>query len=141
MPKKTDRQLLVIDHGDEQEELLFDPGKLILAEMIAIEEQANLTMPQVIVGVNAGRMSAVRAVVWILRKRKTPQLRLQDVEFTWEQYSLVDPDLHPDYMILEPGEESPFEQAAEDEPEDPKDEAPPSSDEPATPTPQEVSAT
>lgn len=103
MPKATDRNLFVI--GDE--ELLFDPGKLLLSETIAMERATGLSWPQIIAGVNSGLMLATQAAVWVLRKRKNPKLNLKDVEWSVEDFSLLDPDWHPDYLILEPGEEPP----------------------------------
>jgi hypothetical protein len=137
MPKYTDRVLLVIEH----ERLLVDPGKLLLSETIAAEKATGLTWPQIWVGVNAGQAQSIQAVVWLMRKRSNPRLRLSEVEFSMEDYRLKDPDFLPDYWIPEEGEnpadppESVTEAALVDrafEPEtDSEPEAPKAQDQPA----------
>lgn len=111
MPKTTDRNLFVI--GDE--ELLFDPGKIMLSETIAMERATGLSWVQIIAGVNNGVMIATQAAVWVLRKRKNPKLMLSEVDWGVGDFTLLDPDFHPDYLILEPGEDPPADAA---EPED-----------------------
>lgn len=104
MPKTTDRVLLVI--GDEH--LLVDPGALLLSETIAAEKVTGLTWPQIWIGVNTGQAQAIQAVVWLMRKRSNPKLRLSDVEFAMQDYRLKDPDFQPDYWVPEgPDDELP----------------------------------
>src|SRR5215207_6644416 len=103
MPKVTDRNLFVI--GDE--EILFDPAKILLSESIAMERATGLSWPQIVAGINNGVMVATQAAVWVMRKRSNPRLKLSEVVFNTGDYMLVDPDVHPDYLILEPGEELP----------------------------------
>lgn len=90
---KTDRQLIRI--GDE--DILFDPGKILLSEALAIEDKFDLTWPQVVVGVNVARMKAVAAVVWVMRKRISPTLQPSDVEFNIGDLEILDPDKMPEY--------------------------------------------
>ena len=97
MPKTTDRVLLVI----EDEKYLVDPGKLLLGEIVATEKVTGLTWPQIWVGLNQGHAQAIQAVVWLMRKRSNPKLRLSEVEFTMGDYRLKDPDFDPDYWIPE----------------------------------------
>jgi hypothetical protein len=126
MPRKTDRNLLVI--GDEQ--ILFEPGKMLLSETIAMEKATGLTWPQILVGLNTGQMQATRVVVWIMRKRHNPRIRLEEIEFSYGEYHLKDPDFHPDYWIPEGDDDVLISEdgvGSDDEPEnseDPKAEAP-----------------
>lgn len=78
------------------EDYPFTPGKFLLSETILIEEQANLTWPQVIAGVGAWRATALRAVIWILRKRSNPKLKLSMVEMNAGSIEVVDPDDLPE---------------------------------------------
>lgn len=122
MPKTTDRVLLVI----EDEKHLVDPSKLLLGEIIAAEKATGLTWPQIWVGVNSGQGQAIQAVVWLMRKRSNPRLRLSEVEFAMGDYWLKDPDFDPDYWVPDgdddelPESAQPIHEAFEPEP----DEAP-----------------
>jgi hypothetical protein len=53
------------------------------------------------VGLNRGQAISVRAVVWLMRKRSNPRVQLEDVEFSWGDYRMKDPDFDPDYWIPE----------------------------------------
>jgi hypothetical protein len=97
MPKATDRVLLVI--GDERH--LLDPDKLLLSEVVAAEKVTGMTWPEIWVGINRGQAQAVQVVVWLMRKRSNPRLRLSEVEFSMGEYRLKDPDFDPDYWIPE----------------------------------------
>lgn len=88
------------DHNDkdaEKEEILFDPDKLLLSEVLAIEKAAQLTWPQVMAGLNIGAASAFQACIWVMRKRSNPKLKLSDVEFSWGDLRNLDPDYRPEY--------------------------------------------
>lgn len=111
--------------SDQFEDYPLAPGKFLLSETIAIEEQANLTWPQVIAGVGAFRTTAMRAVIWVLRKRKEPKLKLTAVELNMEDVELLDPDEMPEYGYVAPADVEPEVTA-----EDPKDSG---SSEPETP--------
>lgn len=107
----------------EFEDYPFTPGKFLLAEAIAIEEEAGLTWPQVIAGVGGWRVSALQAVIWILRKRKNPKLKLSGVVHNIEDLELLDPDLMPEYGGTAPADledEMALDDSADDEA--PKDE-------------------
>lgn len=132
MPKATDRQLLVI--GDEH--ILVDPGKLLLGELVAAEKATGMSWPEIWVGVNRGQMQAVQAVVWLMRKRSNPKLRLSEVEFALEDYRMKDPDFDPDYWILEPGEEPPGADGSDDTSDDPETETEAPKAQDTVPTPE-----
>lgn len=127
----TRRTLLVI--GDET--ILFDPDKLLVSEVVAIEDQqtgAGLTWPQVMGGLAIGAGSALRACVWIMRKRSNPKLKISDVEFAWGDITQEDPDVLAEYGGIPLGEAFGDTEVAEGNDdtavsEDPKDltEAPP----------------
>lgn len=113
--------------NNEFEDIEFTPGKFLLAEAIAIEHEAGLTWPQVIAGVGAWRASAIQAVIWVMRKRSNPKLKLSGVVLSIEDIELLDPDDMPEYGAITPEEVEP-EVALE--PEAPKDRNSPG---PATP--------
>ena len=115
MPKTTDRNLLIIG----EEEILFDPSKILLSECVAAERATGLSWPQIISGLNNGLALAIQAVVWIMRKRSNPKLNLRDVEFNFGDYVLLDPDEHPDYLI--PTDEELAAQAALPQAAEPED--------------------
>lgn len=119
---RTDRFLLIV--GDE--EILFDPGKLLVSEVVAIEKAAQLVWAQVIGGLNMGNGSALQAAVWIMRKRSNPKLKLSEVEFAWGDLTNLDPDYRTEYGGIPRGEAFGDEEVADDnQPEDrPQDEAP-----------------
>lgn len=93
--------------NDQYEDVPFTPGKFLLSETIAIEEQAGLTWPQVITGVGAFRTTAMRAVIWIHRKRSNPKLKLIAVELNLEDLELLDPDDMPEYGYIAPADVEP----------------------------------
>jgi len=93
--KFTSRTLIRV--GDE--DLMFDPGKILLSETVAVERATDLPWPAVVQGVGRGLMIAVGAAVWVLRKRSNPRLKPQEVEFTFDDLSLLDPDIMPEYWI------------------------------------------
>jgi hypothetical protein len=88
---------LVIRISDT-EEYRFDPKKFLNVEAIAVEKAANLTWPQVMIGLNNGQMSAVTAIVWLLRKRENPVLQYSDVEFGTD-VEVIDPDQDERYAV------------------------------------------
>lgn len=118
MPKTTDRVLLVI--GDDERHLV-DPEKLLLSEVVAAEKLTGMTWPEIWIGVNRGQAQAVQVVVWLMRKRSNPRVRLSDVEFSMGDYRLKDPDFDQDYWIPEsdddvlPGEVALIESAFDPE--------------------------
>jgi len=131
----TDRSLLTI--GDE--ELMFRPDKTLLSEAIAAEKVTGLTWPQIVYGLINGSHIAIQAVVWIMRKRSNPKLRITEVEFSMDEYRRLDPDFMPDHWVLTDDEDGVEVDAegniivpeAEDEPEtaeDPKDSTSPQAD-------------
>lgn len=102
MPKTTGRQLLVI--GDERH--LVDPDKLLLSETIAAEKATRLTWPQIWIGLSSGQSQAIQAVIWLMRKRSNPKLKLSDVEFNYGDYALRDPDFLLEYWIPDTDEDA-----------------------------------
>jgi hypothetical protein len=101
---------------DKFEDYPFTPGKFLLSETILVEEECNLTWPQVITGVGMWRASALRAVIWILRKRSNPKLKVHQVELDAGNIELLDPDDLPEYGKVTPADLEPEVTA-----EDPKD--------------------
>lgn len=94
--KLTNRNLLKIG----EEEIIFDHGKTLLSETIAAEKAAGMTWPQILAGLQAGVSSSIRPVVWIMRKRSNPSLRISEVEFSMEEYELIDPDFEPNHWVV-----------------------------------------
>ena len=99
MPKVefTSRYLIKIQ---PDETILFDPGKIMLAECVAVEKATGLSWPQVLKGLDSGLMISSQAVVWIMRKRSNPRLRLAEVDFSYGDLSVKDPDYDPDFWVL-----------------------------------------
>lgn len=89
----TSKQVIKI--GDE--EIWFDHQKILNVEAIAIEKAAGLIWTEVLVGLAQGRISAVSAVVWIMRKRANPSLLFDSVVFDVGDYEIIDPDTDPRY--------------------------------------------
>jgi hypothetical protein len=123
---------LVIRISDT-EEYRFDPKKFLNTEAIAVEKVANLTWPQVLVGLNTGQMSAVTAIVWLLRRRKDPTLAFADVQFD-TGIEVIDPDTDERYDggQPEPVEDTEAPKAPED-PSTPSTPSQPESKEPNAP--------
>lgn len=107
MSEVTTKWLLRI--GDEEHE--FDWQKILNAEAIAIERATKVTWNQFLVGMVAGHATSLTAALWIMRKRKDPKLRYEDVVFSMGDLQLIDPD------ELEPSEPvAPDENTQESEP-------------------------
>lgn len=104
----TDRHLIRIttdpDSPDGVEELLFDPGKIMLSETLAMEKAFDLTWPQIIAGLVVGRTPAIAAAIWVLRKRSNPKLRPSEVDFAMDALRVDDPDYEPAYGGVPEGE-------------------------------------
>lgn len=99
--KLTSRNLFRIQaEGDDPEDLLFDPGKIMVSETIAMENATKWAWPQILAGVNAVSGTAIRAAVWVLRKRGNPRLKLDEVEFNMGDFTLLDPDEMEEYWVL-----------------------------------------
>lgn len=68
----------VIAGGTEYQ---FTPEKIMNTEWIAIERVSGFSVAQFEDKVAEGSMLALTALVWVLRKRKEPTLRFEQVEF------------------------------------------------------------
>jgi hypothetical protein len=80
----------IIKIGDEEHE--FDWKKILNAEAIAIEKATHITWSQFLVGMIGGPAVSQTAALWIMRKRKDPKLRFEDVVFSMGDFQLIDPD-------------------------------------------------
>lgn len=128
--KRTNRFLIRIDTAwdedgevTEYEDIVFAPGKLLLAEAIEVEKTnyfGNLTLSQLTSGLLTGSALATGASIWIMHKRSNPSLKPGTEQFVSENVHVMDPDFLPEHGGI------PFGQAAGDfgpEPE-PAEEAP-----------------
>lgn len=106
MPRVKITQRNILKFKDEQ--YLFDHGKILLSETIAIEKATQMPWPQIVLGLQGGLSTAVRAVVWVLQKRSNPKLRIEAVECSMEEYELLDPDYDPEYWVLADDDEPDF---------------------------------
>jgi hypothetical protein len=88
----SDDLLIHIGHGDDRKTYAFDPNKLLNTEYIAIERAAQLTVSQLGAGLSNGSLTAVTAIVWVLRKRDEPRLQFGEVLFTLDECEIEDPD-------------------------------------------------
>lgn len=91
----------------------FDPKRLMMAELEAIEKVTGLTFIEFGEGLNKGSAKAMRALVWILRKRHgEPTLRYSEVDFALGDLTTDDDEEQPDdepegeALSLVPKEES-----------------------------------
>lgn len=107
--------------NDKYEDMPFYEGKFLMAEAILAEEVAGLTWPQVVAGVGAWRVSALRVVIWLLRKRSNPKLKITEVVLNTGDITILDPDDMPEYGAITPEELEPEVALADSEPEAPKD--------------------
>ena len=113
------------DQGNALEEYRFDPKKFLNAEAILLEKTIQLTWPEVMIGLNHGRVSAVTGVLWLLRKRKDPKLKFGDVVFNTGDLEVIDPDTDERYDGgAEPLPEVDLEADEDEATGDPKDPAP-----------------
>ena len=92
--------------GGPVEEWEFDPTRLMVAELDAIEKVTGLT------GLNAFgealnnmSASALRALVWVIRKRADPPLRYENVDFAIGDLSIGDDETPPKDDSEAPGSE------------------------------------
>jgi hypothetical protein len=93
----TTEQIIKIGQGEDAEIIRFDWKKFLNTEAIAIERKFGLDWVQVQLGVAAGRLSAVTAIVWVIRKRSNPKLLPDEVVFNVGDYDIIDPDVDPEY--------------------------------------------
>lgn len=113
--KHTNRYLIRIDKAHDEEgnvteteDLIFEPGKVLLAEAIAIEKSNHygLTWPQVTAGIPSGSAVATAAVIWVLHKRSNPALKPAEEQFTIGSVHVMDPDFLPEHGGIPLGEAS-----------------------------------
>lgn len=83
-------------------EYVFDPDEVSNEEAMQIERTCACTFTQWADQVTAGSITALTALVWLLRRREQPSLKFTDVRF-----KLGDFDLHDE------SEETPSTQSAE----------------------------
>jgi len=88
----SDDLLIHIGHGDDRKTYTFNPNKMLNVEYIAIERAAHLTVTQLGTGLRNGSLTAVTAIVWVLRKRDEPRLQFGEVLFTLDECEIEDPD-------------------------------------------------
>lgn len=78
-------------------ELPFDLGKLLNVEVIALTKATGIKFNELGPRMQAMDYEAITAIVWILRKRTEPDLRIGDVTFPIDSFELVaDEDDEPD---------------------------------------------
>lgn len=70
--------LFTLDDGTEYE---FDQDRLPLAEAIAVKTAAGLGITDFLVGIRNMDPVALKAMVWLVRKRAGEAVRFADVEF------------------------------------------------------------
>ena len=76
--------------GGPVEEWDFDLARLMVAELDAIERVTGLTgMIAFQEALNAWSASALRALIWVVRKRSDPPLRYEAVDFAIADINIV----------------------------------------------------
>lgn len=74
--------------GTEPEVWDVDLNKLMNAESEAIEKRTGMTYTEFGDALQRGSVSAMHALLWVLRKRKIPTLEYGQVQFTTDEVSL-----------------------------------------------------
>ena len=59
----------------------YDPSKILNVEAIAAQKVTGLGWAEWLDALGKGDMTALTALVWVLRKRTEPELRFTDVSF------------------------------------------------------------
>lgn len=93
----SDRILIHVGEGDDRKTYDFSPSKLLNVEWIAIEEITGLTKSEVLTKAGNLSLTAITALVWILRRRTEPGLAFGAVVFGGVE--LEDPDLVEDTEV------------------------------------------
>jgi hypothetical protein len=73
----------------------LDTENLLMSECIAIEKVTGLTWSEWESAVSSGSMSALKAGLWVAVKRKQPELRFSDFDFSWGDFDVVDQEAEP----------------------------------------------
>ena len=71
--------------GPKQE---WEFGRLMNVELIAIEKQTGLMGTEVTDALNKRSVLALTALVWVIRKRREPQLQFEHVRFAMDELSI-----------------------------------------------------
>jgi hypothetical protein len=111
------------DDGKALEEHRFNPSKFLTAEAIAAERVTRLNWLQIMAGTLSGNMACIAAIVWLMRKRKDPKAKYDDVQFCVGDVEVFDPDVDERYQPEPPPEPMDVGDLNQAEPEGPKDES------------------
>ena len=71
----------------------LDTENLLMSECIAIEKVTGFTWSEWETAVTSGSMSALKAGLWVAVKRKQPELRFSDFDFSWGDFNVVDQEV------------------------------------------------
>ena len=71
----------------------LDTENLLMSECIAIEKVTGFTWSEWETSVTNGSMSALKAGLWVAVKRKQPELRFSDFDFSWGDFNVVDQEV------------------------------------------------
>lgn len=75
------------EDGEEQV-FKYNPNALLSAEREALEKATNRSFNEFAMGVLKGDSRCRRALLHVLRKREHPTLRLDDVDFLWDELTV-----------------------------------------------------
>jgi hypothetical protein len=82
--------------GGPAQEWEFDPSRLMVAELDAIEKVTGLSgLTAFGEALNAGSASALRSLLWVVRKRQDPALRYEAVDFALADLAITDDEAPP----------------------------------------------
>jgi hypothetical protein len=112
------------DAGNSLEEYRYDPKKFLTAEAIAAEKITGMSWVQIVVGSQTGYVTAIAAVLWLLKKRANPKLKFAEVQFNTGEVEVFDPDEDERYQpVTDPADDLQRAELADqdDAVEDPKD--------------------
>ncbi|MEH0635387.1 hypothetical protein QBA35_18990 [Streptomyces bottropensis] len=74
--------------GDEQQVFDYNPNKLMSVEREALERVTGRSFSDFAMGVLKGNALCRRALLHVLLKRQHPTLRLDDVDFAWDELTV-----------------------------------------------------
>lgn len=105
------KMLIHIGQGEDRKTYTFIRDRMMNVEAIAIERATGLTLLEVRDGLMSLSMTAVTAILWILRRREEPGLQFEDVNFELGDIEVELPDEEPEEPAApkEAGQEDPTE--------------------------------
>ena len=87
-------RIIIGPAGGPRQEWEFD--RLMNVELIAIEKQTGFIGDEFTDALNKRSVTALTALVWVIRKRNEPQLRFEHVRFAIDELTIEEDEEAPD---------------------------------------------